>query len=923
MDRRYLHRMTVLGLMIAGLATLAVAQDQEGVERSNDRPGVNLAVVAVPSASYVSGDTSLSALNDGYEPGRSRDRRRGSYGNWNRTGTQWVQFDWSQPISTNKIAVFWWMDGRGIHAPSASRLLYWNGGDFVPVENASSLGLEADRFNETTFDEVTTSKLRLEVDSDGTNSTGILEWRVFDSGNSPKFPPRVTAAPDRVVILGGKTYLDGEIQTLGGDASGTNVRWTKQSGPGEIQFEDATALATTATFDQLGDYVLALTAADGDLEGSDTVKVQVAAAPPDKGLGPVATRPYQVSSQLWKNRLKATIVNWIPHCIAQINDPDLREGGINNIESAANKLAGREYQPHRGYVFSNAWVLNTVEAMCVALMVDPQGDEEIAAAQDLMRATLADWIPKIIAAQEPDGYFQTAFTLPRRGRGNESVGGDFEHWTRRSDHEGYVAAYFLDAAVAHHRLTGGTDSRFYEAARRLADCWDENIGPPPKREWYNGHQAMEMALVDFGRYIDEVEGPGQGDRYVQLAKFLLDSRRGGSEYDQSHVPVIQQYEAVGHAVRASYSYTGMADVALATGDVDYHSAVRSLWDNITNKKYYVTGGIGSGESSEGFGPDYSLRQNAYCESCSGCGELFFQNRLNLTYHDARFADLAEETLYNAILGDLDLDGNNFYYQNPLAAFQTRYPWHGCPCCVGNIPRTLLNLPAWTYAKTDDELFVNMFIGSTVDVGNVADTSLQLIQETDYPWNGTVKITVNPAEAREFTIHVRSPERSVSDLYTSTPDADGITSISVNGQSLDAIPENGYVVIHRTWQPGDVIELELPLVVQRVKCIDEVEANRGRVALKYGPLVYNIESVDQDVDSVLPADAELTTEWRPDLLGGVLAITGQFEDGEPMLAIPNYARQNRAPTAADRRPDAGPRRRRGGRGSQSIVWIRDQ
>lgn len=181
---------------------------------------------------------------------------------------------------------------------------------------------------------------------------------------------------------------------------------------------------------------------------------------------------------------------------------------------------------------------------------------------------------------------------------------------------------------------------------------------------------------------------------IDLAKFLLDCRGGGSSYDQSHVPVTRQYEALGHAVRAAYCYAAMAGVANETGDIDYRSAVQSLWDSIVNRKYYVTGGIGSGETSEGFGPDYSLRNNAYCESCSNCGELFFQHQLNLTWHDARYADLLEDTLYNAILGDIDLAGKNFYYQNPLEGGGPRYPWHGCPCCVGNIPRVLLSLPTW-------------------------------------------------------------------------------------------------------------------------------------------------------------------------------------------------------------------------------------
>jgi DUF1680 family protein len=594
-------------------------------------------------------------------------------------------------------------------------------------------------------------------------------------------------------------------------------------------------------------------------------------------------------------------------------------GGIDNFIDAANKLAGKPHGRHRGYVFSNAWVHQTVESICIALMVDPQGDDDIIAAQNEMKATLEDWIPKILAAQEPDGYLQTAFTLDDRK----------ERWSPRfrPDHEGYVAGYFIESAINHYTLTDGSDLRLYNAAKKLADCWVANLGPEPgKREWFDGHQEMEQALVRFGRFVNDMEGGGKGDAYIKLAKFLLDCRRDGSEYDQSHVPVQQQYEAVGHAVRAVYNYSGMADVATETGDLDYRSAVMSLWDNITNKKYYVTGGIGTGETSEGFGPNYSLRHNAYCESCSTCGQIFFQYKMNLSYHDARYADLYEESMYNALLGSIDLEGENFYYQNPLLGGFPRYPWHACPCCVGNIPRTLLMVPTWTYVKDDDGLYVNMFIGSTIKVDDVAGTDVEMVQETDYPWSGKVKIMVNPAETNEFTIHVRAPNRSVSELYSSTPEADGIESIKVNGESVHPEIVNGYAVIKREWKSGDKIELELPMKPQRVKCIDEVAANRGRVALRYGPLVYNIEAVDgNNVDGVLPPNTPLSTEWRPELLGGVVVIKGEFADGSPMLAIPNFARNNRIPDAPRRNRatgDFGGRRRENPQ-ARSVVWIRDE
>ncbi len=934
-----LFSMRLLFIIIAtglfGTKNSTVQAALPGQEKNDAKTAaINLAVVARPSASYVSGDTSVDALNDEIEPRNSRDRRLGSYGNWPRRGTQWVQYEWSQPISTNKIDVYWWDDRRGVHLPEASRVLYWDGESFVSVKNPSGLGVEGDKYNTTTFDEVTTSRLRLEVDSDGEYSTGILEWKVYDSGKSPDFPPEVTAGIDRVVVAGGKTYLRGEIKTLAGRGrESMKATWGKESGPGQVTFENVGSPVTTAEFSKEGDYVLKLTAGMGTLSSSSTLAVKVIGPAPKSHLNLVDTKNYKIDSPLWNQRAKALIVNWIPHCIDKINDPNLREGGMNNIIDAANKLAGKPHGRHRGYVFSNAWVLNTIESMCVALMVDPKGDEQIIRAQEKMKATLEDWIPKILAAQEPDGYFQTAFTLPRQRARSDAP---LEHWTGRGDHEGYVAGYFLEAGIAHYLLTNGKDLRLYNAAKKLADCWDNNIGPAPKKQWYDGHQAMEIALVRFGRFVNKVEGKGKGDKYIKLAKFLLDCRKDGSEYDQSHLPVIQQYEAVGHAVRASYSYAGMADVAMETGDIGYTSATMSLWDNIVNKKYYVTGGIGSGESSEGFGPNYSLRNNAYCESCSSCGEIFFQHKLNMIYHDAKYADLYEETLYNALLGSIDMEGKNYYYQNPLVSSRPRYDWHVCPCCVGNIPRVLLALPTWMYVKSDDGIFVNLFIGSTLTVEDVADTDVEMVQVTDYPWSGKVAITVNPKAEKKFSVNIRVPNRDVSELYTAKPDADGITSISVNGSVITPKIEKGYAMIERTWKAGDKIELVLPMKVQRVKADDKIEADRGRVALRYGPLIYNVERVDNNdiSDKVLKPDSDLTTEWKGELLQGVMVIKGSWADGTPMTAIPNYARNNRDDAAsrgsgqfggpgATGSGDEGGSRRRRSRSPTSIVWIKDQ
>ena len=336
----------------------------------------------------------------------------------------------------------------------------------------------------------------------------------------------------------------------------------------------------------------------------------------------------------------------------------------------------------------------------------------------------------------------------------------------------------------------------------------------------------------------------------------------------------------------------MADVAAETGDVDYESAVMSLWDNMINKKYYVTGGIGSGETSEGFGPNYSLPHNAYCESCSSCGLIFFDYKMNLAYHDAKYADLYEETMYNALLGALDIDGNNFTYTNPLTSSQNRYPWHGCPCCVGNIPRTLLMIPTWTYVKDDDGIYVNLFIGSTIKVENIAGTDVTMVQKTNYPWETKVSVTVNPEQSKEFTVYVRVPNRNTSEIYSSLPQVNGLKSLSVNGTSFPVNIENGYVAINRKWKSGDIIDFELPMEVQKVSSDERVEANKGEIALRYGPLIYCVETEDQDISKTIGKDP-IIPEWKGDLLGGVMVLKGKWDDNSPLIAIPYYARNNRS------------------------------
>lgn len=803
-----------------------------------------------------------------------------------------VEYDWQEPVKTGEIELFWWDREGTVKLPQTYTLSQWNGTGFVPVSNPQGLGVVPGEYNKTTFDVVETTRLRLDFEFEderwlGALRQALLEWKVIQAPGAKNLTPVLSTNGDRHVMLGAQTYLTGSVRSV---TPCQKMLWSKVSGPGEVTFTNGDQLNVTAGFSTPGDYVLAFTVEKGGRKTSSELLVKVTQPPMEDMLNVVYTKHYSIDNPLWNDRAKALIVNWIPWCIAQCENSSLPTGGLDNFIEAAKALKGQSHGSHKGYVFANAWVHQTVESMCIALMVDAKGDPEIIAAQNNMRKTLEKWIPIILAAQESDGYLQTAYTLSDRERWPKRWNPD-----NRSDHEGYVAGYFIESAINHYTLTNGTDLRLYNAAKKLADCWADNIGSDPGQiVWWDGHQEMEQALVRFGRFVNDMEGNGKGERYITLAKFLLDSRDGGSEYDQSHVLPREQYEAVGHAVRAVYSYSAMSDIAAETRDPDYQSAVMSLWDNMVNKKYYVTGGIGSGETSEGFGPNYSLRNGAYCESCSSCGMIFFQNKLNLAYHDGRYADLLEETMYNALLGSYSMDGKTFYYQNPLNTSAERHPWHGCPCCVGNIPRTLLMIPTWTYATSPQGIYVNMFVGSTINIEKAVGTDVQMVQKTDYPWDGKVSVTVNPKEEKEFTLFVRVPGYKTSELYTRTPELKGLLSLSVNGQVVEPVIQKGYAEIKRTWKMGDKVEFELPMQIQKITADERIEANRGKVALRYGPMIYSFEEVDNgnEINEGSLGTGELKAEWDPGFFGGMLLIKGTWADGKPLTAIPNYARMNR-------------------------------
>ncbi len=601
-----------------------------------------------------------------------------------------------------------------------------------------------------------------------------------------------------------------------------------------------------------------------------------------EGVEPIPMTGVKING-FWKQQVKRQTEKWIPHCIKQI-EPGGKGEELVNLMATGQLLRNEPVTAKfKGCPWSDAYVYNTIEAICLALEIDPDGDAELAKAQDFLRKKTEEWIPVILGAQEPNGYIHSFHALKKQA-----------HYTKIGDHEFYVMGYFLEMGLAHFRATKGKDRRLYDAAIKLADHLDSVFGPAPKRAWKNGHPGMELALCRLGEAVNASEGKGKGDTYIDLAKFFMDNQHKiqPDPYNQSEKPAVDMTEATGHAVRATYFYAAMADVAYHKGDAAYGKAAEALWDNAIHKKHYLTGGVGASHGGEAFAGDYHLPNNGYCESCASCGLSFWALQMHRRLPQAHFMDVQERVLYNNLLGSVELTGANFYYQNPLTSSQARYPWHGCPCCVGNIPRALLAIKDMMYSVDSKRstLMVNHYVDSEGDVAALGEKPLRMKQETGYPWTGAVTITLTHIPSEPFSLALRIPNRTESKLYKAVPNLDGKYSVKVNGKPVEASLQAGYAVLTRTWKEGDRVELALPMDVQRITCDERVEANRGRVALQRGPIVYSFESVDNGkgvYNAVLKPEESLTPVWKAELLQGVMTI-----EAGALKAIPNYARLNR-------------------------------
>ena len=626
----------------------------------------------------------------------------------------------------------------------------------------------------------------------------------------------------------------------------------------------------------------------------------------DYPIKPIPFTEVSINDAFWSIRTETNRKVTIPFAFKKCEET----GRINNFLKAAGKMEGK----FEGLRYNDSDVFKIIEGASYSLRLHPDPKLE---------KYLDDLIVIIAAAQEDDGYLYTARTIDPE---NPAPGAGDTRWSKlRGSHELYNVGHMYEAAVAHYLATG--KRTFLDVAIRNADLLVETFGPDKKHDM-PGHQETEIGLVKLYRVTGN-------DKYINLARFFLNERgkaHDGEFYPESsrfalynrtkhiqdHKPVLEQEEAVGHAVRAAYMYAGMADVAALTGNVNYVSAINRIWENVVSKKLYLTGGIGSRHDGEAFGDNYELPNlTAYNETCAAIGNVMWNHRLFLLFGETKYLDVLERTLYNGLISGVSLSGDLFFYPNPLESdgeFKfnqgalRRKPWFDCACCPGNLARFLPSIPGYIYANKGNILYVNLFVSSSAKI-KMANNKVTIKQESNYPWEGDINITVDPELSEKFAIYVRIPgwaqsKPVPSDLYRYKIKSEKKVSLKVNGNSVNLNMDKGFAKILRKWKKGDIIELDLPMPIRRVMCNEKVEDNRGRVALERGPVVYCAEEADNGKNVrklVIPDNVVLRSEYRKDLVGGVVIIHGiipglnlskegksEAKNKQKFIAIPYYA-----------------------------------
>ena len=545
---------------------------------------------------------------------------------------------------------------------------------------------------------------------------------------------------------------------------------------------------------------------------------------------PVSFSKVNITDNFWSPKLKLVATATLKACIYQTETATPR---IKNFQ----KVARNKGEQHEGIFYDDSDVFKALEAIAYSLKNNPD---------PALEKKADEWIDIVAAAQQPDGYLNTWYTLK----------GLKDRYTDMSMHEDYNAGHMIEAAVAYYNVTG--KRKFLDVCIKWADHFDALFGPG-KSHWVTGHQELELALVKLYKVTSD-------KKYLKLADWLL-SERGhrlakgytwtewkDTAYAQDVLPVKEQKEITGHAVRAMYMYTGAADVAALTGDLDYMKAMETVWQDVVYRNMYITGGIGSSGSNEGFSVDYDLpNEQAYCETCASVGMVFWNQRMNALTGDAKYIDVLEKSLYNGALDGLSLSGDRFFYGNPLASTGrgSRREWFGTACCPANIARLIASLGDYVYAKNETGIWVNLFVGSDTKL-NIGKNEVAVKMETNYPLDGKVKINIDPVKPASFALHIRKPgwcsgTAVPGNLYNYT----GIDAISspisftVNGKPAEFTEANGYYIINRGWKKGDVVDYDMAMKVKQVASREEIKTNQGRIALQRGPLVYCIEGADND------------------------------------------------------------------------------
>jgi DUF1680 family protein len=572
---------------------------------------------------------------------------------------------------------------------------------------------------------------------------------------------------------------------------------------------------------------------------------------------PVSFAEVTITDPFWSKRLRTVARSTIPACVDQT---EVKTPRIRNFEVAAGLRPGT----FEGIFYDDSDVYKAIEAIAYSLRNNPDPQLE---------ARVDTWIEKIAAAQLSDGYINTYYTLT----------GLDKRWTDMSMHEDYNGGHLIEAAIAYYQTTG--KRKLLEVAIRFADHFASRFGPG-KQSWVTGHQELELALVKLYKITGE-------KKYLQLADWLLDQRGRklasgytwsqwkDTAYAQDVIPVKQQREITGHAVRAMYLYTGAADVAAHTGDAEYIQAMKAVWEDVVHRNMYITGGIGSSGRNEGFSQDYDLPNlQAYCETCASVGMVFWNHRMNQLTGEGKYADILERSLYNGAQAGLSLSGDRFFYGNPLASTgnHSRRAWFGTACCPSNIARLTASVGDYIYGTSAEAIWIQQYIGSKTRL-MIGKTPVHVEMISDYMWRGRVSISLAPEKSTTFSVYLRIPswasENPVpGDLYSFVSPPKLQIQLILNGQTLPVITNNGYAVITRKWKKGDRIELHFPMDVCEITSHENVAYNRGRVALQRGPLVYCVEGADNDGQAfhfVVPENTGYETVFEPDKLGGIVTI----------------------------------------------------